>query len=234
MEVICLYIPAGAGLFTLFDTAPTPHPQWSGSCRIAGPATCMSSSKFQPAIELPLPATIRVDDSAASQAIKNDVVVLFDECATGLRRYLGAFGLGSEATEDILQDVFLSLFLHLRLGRPRSNLKGWLFQVAHNLALKHRQKKLRRLRTESDWDARLAERVADPAANPEERLADGRRRERLRSVLRAIPERDRQCLCLRAEGLRYRDIARTLGISLGSVAKSLTRGVTRLMNADTG
>ncbi len=193
----------------------------------------MSSSKLQPAIELPLPASIRVDDCASSQAIKDDVVVLFDECATGLRRYLGSFGLGAEAAEDVLQDVFLSLFRHLRLGRPRSNLKGWLFQVAHNLALKHRQKKLRRLQTESDWDATLAERVIDPAANPEERLADDRRRERLRSVLRAIPERDRQCLCLRAEGLCYRDISRTLGISLGSVAKSLTRAVTRLTNADT-
>ena len=194
----------------------------------------MSSSKFQPAIELPLPASIRVDDSASSQEIKDDVVVLFDECARGLRRYLGSFGLAAEATEDVLQDVFLSLFRHLRLGRPRSNLRGWLFQVAHNLALKHRQKKLRRLRTESDWDATLAERVIDPAANPEERLADDRRRERLRSVMRAIPDRDRQCLCLRAEGLCYRDIARTLGISLGSVAKSLTRAITRLTNADLG
>ena len=194
----------------------------------------MSLSKLHPVIELPLPATIRVDDAASSQAVKDDVVLLFDECATGLRRYLGSFGLGAEATEDVLQDVFLSLFRHLRLGRPRSNLKGWLFQVAHNLALKHRQKRLRRLQTESEWDAARAERVIDPAANPEERLAGDRRRQRLRSVLRAIPERDRQCLYLRAEGLCYRDIASTLGISLGSVAKSLARAVTRLTNADTG
>jgi len=194
----------------------------------------MSLSKLHPVIELPLPATIRVDDAASSQAVKDDVVLLFDECATGLRRYLGSFGLGAEATEDVLQDVFLSLFRHLRLGRPRSNLKGWLFQVAHNLALKHRQKRLRRLQTESEWDATRAERVIDPAANPEERLAGDRRRQRLRSVLRAIPERDRQCLYLRAEGLCYRDIASTLGVSLGSVAKSLARAVTRLTNADTG
>jgi len=194
----------------------------------------MSLSKLHPVIELPLPATIRVDDAASSQAVKDDVVLLFDECATGLRRYLGSFGLGAEATEDVLQDVFLSLFRHLRLGRPRSNLKGWLFQVAHNLALKHRQKRLRRLQTESEWDAARAERVIDPAANPEERLAGDRRRQRLRSVLRAIPERDRQCLYLRAEGLCYRDIASTLGVSLGSVAKSLARAVTRLTNADTG
>ena len=48
-----------------------------------------------------------------------------------------------------------------------------------------------------------------------------------------MPERDRRCLYLRAEGLSYRDIARTLDISLGSVAKSLTRAVTRLTTVDT-
>ena len=46
--------------------------------------------------------------------------------------------------------------------------------------------------------------------------------------------RDRQCLFLRAEGLRYRDIARTLDLSLGGVAKSLGRTMTRLTNADEG
>jgi len=53
-------------------------------------------------------------------------------------------------------------------------------------------------------------------------------------VIRALPARDRHCLFLRAEGLRYRDIAETLGMSLGGVAKSLARSVTRLMNADRG
>jgi DNA-directed RNA polymerase specialized sigma24 family protein len=39
-------------------------------------------------------------------------------------------------------------------------------------------------------------------------------------------------LFLRAEALGYRDIAKTLNISLGSVAKSLARTMTRLTNAD--
>jgi len=41
-------------------------------------------------------------------------------------------------------------------------------------------------------------------------------------------------LFLRAEGLGYRDIAKTLNISLGGVAKSLARTMTRLTNADGG
>jgi RNA polymerase sigma-70 factor (ECF subfamily) len=50
----------------------------------------------------------------------------------------------------------------------------------------------------------------------------------LRAVLQVLPERDRQCVALRAEGLRYRDIASTLGISLGAVAKSMARAMARL------
>jgi RNA polymerase sigma-70 factor (ECF subfamily) len=36
-----------------------------------------------------------------------------------------------------------------------------------------------------------------------------------------LPQRDRACLALRAEGFRYREIADILGISLGSVAASM-------------
>jgi len=43
-----------------------------------------------------------------------------------------------------------------------------------------------------------------------------------------LPEEDRRCLVLRAEGLRYREIASVLEISLGSVALSLERSLTRL------
>ena len=58
------------------------------------------------------------------------------------------------------------------------------------------------------------------------------RQQRLLAVVRAMPEQDQCCLSLRAEGLRYRDIAEVLGISLGSVANSLERSLSRLTRAD--
>jgi RNA polymerase sigma-70 factor (ECF subfamily) len=64
------------------------------------------------------------------------------------------------------------------------------------------------------------------------RLVDHERRRRLRSVLNALPQRERQCLHLRHDGLRYREIARVLGISLGAVAKLLARAIGRLERAD--
>jgi len=54
----------------------------------------------------------------------------------------------------------------------------------------------------------------------------------LLSVVRALPEQDQCCLSLRAEGLRYREIAEVLGISLGSVAASLEKSLSRLTRAE--
>ena len=190
------------------------------------------SSKDPSAFGLSLPASLAGYGAESSASVQNEVLRLFDECGPRLRRYVGSFGLGAEATEDVVQEVFLQLFRHLQLGRSRASLRGWIFQVGHNLALKQRAKVTRRQKTESAWDATLADFLADPGANPEQQLVEDRRGRRLRSVLLALPERDRRCLYLRAEGLRYREIARTLGMSLGAVAKSLTRAMTRLMNAD--
>jgi RNA polymerase sigma-70 factor, ECF subfamily len=181
-----------------------------------------------------LPASLVGYGAESTASTQEDVLRLFDACAPGLRRYVGAFGLTAEVTEDVVQEVFLQLFKHLRLGRSRANLRGWIFRVGHNLALKHREKAARRQRWEGTWDIELVDRVIDPAANPEQQLADDRRVRRLRTIVRALPERDRQCVFLRAEGLRYRDIARTLDISLGGVAKSLARTMKRLTNAGEG
>lgn len=189
----------------------------------------MPSPKLHSAIGLPFPAALR--DDGRAEGIEAHVLRLFEECGPGLRRYVASFGLGAAATEDVVQEIFLALFRHLCLGRRETNLKGWLFRVGHNLALKQRRRAMKRLHAEGGWDPAVVEDVADPAANPEELLADDRRRLRLADALRLMPERDRHCVYLRAEGLCYRDIARTLGVSLGTVAKSLTRAMGRLAAA---
>ena len=56
-------------------------------------------------------------------------------------------------------------------------------------------------------------------------------RRRLLAVVKALPEQDRRCLALRAEGLRYRQIAEVLGMSLGGVANSLERSLERITRA---
>jgi RNA polymerase sigma-70 factor (ECF subfamily) len=158
-------------------------------------------------------------------SLEIEVVKLFDQLRGGLLRYILHFGLPLADGEEIVQETFLALFRHLRDGKPDDNLRGWVFRVAHNLALKRRAAS----RSDEAIDDRL---FADAAPNPEDQAANRQRRTRLLAVLRALPEQDRRCLYLRAEGLRYREIASTLGMSLGAVSLSLGRSLARLGRAD--
>ncbi|HEX4486889.1 MAG TPA: sigma-70 family RNA polymerase sigma factor [Terriglobales bacterium] len=157
------------------------------------------------------------------------MIGLFDELRDSLFRYSLAFRLPPHDCEDVIQEVFLALFKHLQQGRSRRNLRGWIFRVTHNLALKRCYDSRRQ---QQQVDSTPASEPADIAPNAEEQLVLNERRLRLISVFDALPDEDRYCLRLRAEGLRYREIAEVLGISLGSVSQYLTRSLARLARAD--
>lgn len=163
--------------------------------------------------------------------LEEEVVALFDQLRAPVLRYLLSLRIPVPDAEEIVQEVFLLLFRHLREGKSRTNLQGWIFKVAHNLALKHRTRARRQSDRFTDVPD-LAELAGDAEIGPEERMEGLERQQRLLAVVRAMPESDRCCLSLRAEGLRYREIAEVLGISLGSVANSLERALSRLARAD--
>ena len=155
---------------------------------------------------------------------------LYDELRVRLLRYILSFGICVQDGEDIIQETFLALFRHLQMGRSRRNLHSWIFRVGHNLALKRRYAN-QRFQSADGADSRAPIRV-DPSPNAEEQMTMAERRHRLLLVVHALPEQDQRCLALRAEGLRYREIAEVLGISLATVSVSLSRSLTRLACAD--
>ena len=162
--------------------------------------------------------------------LEQEIVLLFDQWRDPLLAYVVKLGLPVHEGEEIVQEVFLALFRHLVQGKSRENLRGWIFRVGHNLALKRRYAAGRQLLQSSAENA--FEIAQDRAPDPEQGLAMRQRQARLLAVVEALPEQDRYCLHLRAEGLRYREIADVLGISLGGVALSLGRSLERLRRAD--
>lgn len=160
-------------------------------------------------------------------------MTLFEQYRAPLLRYAVSIGVPIPDAEEIVQEVFLSLFRHLRLGRSRRNLRGWIFRVAHNLTLKRRHAN-KRLLDAVENDPGIAVLQMDARPNPEEVCAEEQRQQRLLAVVRSLPDVEQSCLRLRAEGLRYREIAKALGISLGSVSAFLARSFAKLMRADQG
>jgi len=160
--------------------------------------------------------------------IGEEVVGLFEQFRTPLLRYLMSLGLNAQDGEEVIQDVFLALFQHLKKGKRGDNLRGWIFRVAHNLALKQfRSANSRIVRASVPIDEVQSE-IVSCAATPEEVLGQTQSQERIQAIIQALPELDKRCLYLRAEGLRYREIADALGVSLGSVANSLERAIGKL------
>jgi len=191
----------------------------------------MPTSPTDAVNQLPFSRTVTDAIAGKPSEVECEVISLFDQFRIPLLRYAVSLGLSAHDGEEVIQEVFLALFRHLKLGKSRRNLRGWLFCVAHNLTLKYRHLN-GRSRDEMLSEAMAAERRVDPAPNPEEHALAAQRQQRLLAVVRALPELDQCCLRLRAEGLRYREIARVLEISLGAVSLSLARSLGRLLRAD--
>jgi RNA polymerase sigma-70 factor, ECF subfamily len=189
----------------------------------------MSSFPANPTTSLFPSQTATVETTGSS--LEEEVLALFDSLHRSLLRYAVSFGLSVHDAEDLIQEAFLALFHHLRRGHSRSNLRGWIFRVTHNLALKRRARLSAENRLVNDTCA-LPENYSDSAPDPEARLLFDERQTRLLAVFHALPKNDQWCLCLRAEGLRYREISQIMQISLGSVSASITRSLARFASLD--
>lgn len=182
-------------------------------------------SPFPVSDAIALPALASTGRAEAREKLHEEIAGFFDRFRAPLLGYLLTFGLDIHDGEEVLQEVFLSLCGDLDRGKRIENVRAWLFRVAHNLALR------RRYRTLRDAETDCGAETADPAPNPEDRLATRQALELLGAVVEALPEQDRRCLFLRAEGLRYREIAGILEMSLGAVSQSIARSLSRLARA---
>lgn len=176
--------------------------------------------------ELFLPQTAGTH-AGATRPFEQEILTLFDALRVQLLRYAISFGLTAHDGEDIIQEVFLALFHHLQKGRSRSNLRGWVFRVTHNLALKRRMAN-RSQQAEAHGEGYVPEEYFADGLNPEELAILGERQAKLLSIYKALPENDRLCLQLRSEGLTYREISQVVGVSLGTVSTVLGRSLSRL------
>jgi len=136
--------------------------------------------------------------------------------------------MNSDQAEDVVQETFLRLVGSRMQHGPEDNLRAWVFRVAHNLSMDvHRFQ--RRWSWNSDDESRPPVRQqADPAPSPEQRVILEERWRRLQAVIAQLTPKQRQCVLLRAEGFRYRQIAVILGISVQRVGELMQRSITLL------
>jgi RNA polymerase sigma-70 factor (ECF subfamily) len=176
-----------------------------------------AASVRYPAIQALMPETDELGDR---------VVEAYEDAREDVYYYVLTLGVSPAQAQEVAQEVFLRLFTTLRRGEEIQNVRGWVFRVAHNVALKMRAKE--REYTEIDGES---ERWASADASPERRAMDNQRQQRIQEALAGLSPQQRQCLDLRVAGLRYREIAETVGIGTSTVNEFLRRAVAKLRKA---
>lgn len=147
---------------------------------------------------------------------------MFLESRGDVYYYLLTLGLTPPVAQETVQEVFLKLYLAMRDGPTIENPRAWVFRVAHNTGLNVRAGE-RRMEPLPE----VAPPVS-PARNPEEEMAERERERRLQAAVAELSPQQRQCLHLRAEGLRYHEIAAALGVSVSTVNEFVRRAVRKL------
>jgi RNA polymerase sigma-70 factor (ECF subfamily) len=161
--------------------------------------------------------------------IDGEVDTIYRHMRAPICAYLLYLGVADDRAQEVTQEVFLRLYQQMKKGTIIENTSAWLFRVAHNLGLKVRSKERSFRAINPDW-----ERFENPAHSAERVLIDRERNNRVAAALEELSPQQRNCLYLRSQGLRYREIAEVMGISLSTVNEFLRRGIARLAEAAHG
>jgi len=133
-----------------------------------------------------------------------------------------------ESARDAVQEAFLKAYRSLDRFQGRSSFYTWFYRLVVNLCLDMRR------RDRSDRHVEWAEELMHPSdqpGDPSREEADGgpagalersQIRERVAAAIDQLPDVQRETLILReVEGLSYKEVAESLGISKGTVMSRL-------------
>ena len=133
--------------------------------------------------------------------------------------------LGNEADAlDAVQEAFVKAILHLANFQGRSTFKTWFLRVVSNAALDLGRKRGRRETLSMDALGLKNRQDLEPAVmqEPDRGLERSDLRRKLTEALEHLSPAQRQTFVLHAEAeLSYREVAQSLGISIGTVMSRL-------------
>jgi RNA polymerase sigma-70 factor (ECF subfamily) len=156
-----------------------------------------------------------------------EVTTLYRELRAPLLRYLMCLGVASHEAEDVVQDVFLTLHSHLAAGGPQDNIRGWVFRVAHNQARNRQTSYLRRFGQPLDVENIEMDALLDETT-PERIVLEKEKFRQLAQAISLLSDPERECLLLRAAGLRYREIGEALSLPTSTVGDTVERAIRKL------
>lgn len=164
---------------------------------------------------------------------------IFDHFYNPLTRTFERWGFESEDSLDLAQETLFQVFKSLYRYRGESYVSSWIYAIARNvykneLRLRGAQKREGR---EVSWHRGIEGEGSGldlPVEEPSvlQRMELSEKAGALRHAISSLPEQMRRCVTLRINsGLKYREIAIVLGISIETVKAHLHQGRKRLQES---
>src|ERR1700751_5122505 len=138
----------------------------------------------------------------------------------------------TEDAEDILQDSWMRVFIHIRSFDGRSEFSTWLTRIAVNSALtmirsrrKHREVSLD---DSVDPDDCRAIEISEPSRSPEEVCIETERLRLVRQAIRRLPPKLRSAIVHQSNVESVSEVAMLAGVSIPTMKSRLFRARLRL------
>jgi RNA polymerase sigma-70 factor (ECF subfamily) len=153
-----------------------------------------------------------------------EFAILYRRYAVDVFRYCARRTDDREAAEDLTSQVFMrALSMLSSLGdRP---FRPWLFAIAHNLVIDSWRSHKVTVPIEQLTN------IAGGESSPEQVALHQERSSEIHTLLRGLPERERQVVELRLAGLAGQEIAEVLGCSQPAVRAAHHRAIEHLRTA---
>lgn len=186
-----------------------------------GPSVAMGHTQAQPEQASELALLTREARAGSETAFS----ALFERFQTPIVNYIYRLVGDWDAANDLAQDTFLKAYNSLPRTDEALQISPWLYRIATNTALDS----LRR-RKRITWVPFKAEMEPPaPQSDPAPRHAESNA---IQEALSHVPADQRTCLVLNMhQGMSYKEIATTLGISVNLVAVRIFRGREKFIEA---
>jgi RNA polymerase sigma-70 factor (ECF subfamily) len=178
--------------------------------------------------DVTLLARLRAGDANALEALMGQYAARVYRLAYGITR-------SAADTEEVVQDVFLTVCRKGETFEGRSTLGSWIYRITANTALNKRRGKWREVETsleeqlpkfkeDGHREGDRAYVIADWSQSPEADLLSGETRAILTRAIDGLPDHYRAVLILRdVEALSNHEVAQIIGVSITSVKSRLHR-----------
>ena len=143
---------------------------------------------------------------------------------------LAARQLDRPAAEEIVQDVFLTVWQHAGNFDPRrGSFRPWVFQITRRRIINELRRRRSRPQVEADPEGVLLGVLVDDEPEVVDKLASDERRSAIRGALEVLPQPQREAVALAfLDELTHEEVASALQVPLGTTKTRIRTGLLKL------